>query len=406
MLQIFYYPYPSKRNTTSNHLDDGIFHMAFPPSMSAFSLYTRFLDDENYPTATSLAEQSNEESIKSHLHPKAKLEVSSHLNYARILYAHAAHGVNVETFSIWNPVYCVFLFRTLRYDGPDLAEIVENSRRYLEQKKCHNGGFAGFPYDNPHLVANYALIMGVALVGSEEAYEMIDRQSMYNVLMQLKCEDGSFRATKNMENDIRATFTAILIADTLNMLTPDLTKAVVEFVLSCQSYDGGFGPIPGVESHGGYVHCAVGIMKILGLLDRLNLNSLIRWIAMRQMEFSGGFQGRVNKLVDSCYSWWIGSACRIIADHLKIPPFWDEDALTIYTLRSAQDLDGGFRDHQPSRRDAFHTFYGLGGMGVCGNKKEYGAEIIPEMDCLLCIPKDLAQKMRDYFRARPFDPKK
>ena len=27
---------------------------------------------------------------------------------------------------------------------------------------------------------------------------------------------------------------------------------------------------------------------------------------MRQMQFEGGFQGRTNKLVDGCYSWWQG----------------------------------------------------------------------------------------------------
>lgn len=27
---------------------------------------------------------------------------------------------------------------------------------------------------------------------------------------------------------------------------------------------------------------------------------------MRQMSFEGGFQGRTNKLVDGCYSWWQG----------------------------------------------------------------------------------------------------
>lgn len=28
------------------------------------------------------------------------------------------------------------------------------------------------------------------------------------------------------------------------------------------------------------------------------------WVTSRQMRFEGGFQGRCNKLVDGCYSFW------------------------------------------------------------------------------------------------------
>ena len=33
---------------------------------------------------------------------------------------------------------------------------------------------------------------------------------------------------------------------------------------------------------------------------------------MRQMSFEGGFQGRTNKLVDGCYSFWQGGAFPLI----------------------------------------------------------------------------------------------
>lgn len=35
-----------------------------------------------------------------------------------------------------------------------------------------------------------------------------------------------------------------------------------------------------------------------------SMTFLQRWLAMRQMRFEGGFQGRTNKLVDGCYSFW------------------------------------------------------------------------------------------------------
>lgn len=375
----------------------------------SFTLFESKFDDENYPSKSSMAEISNEESIIESLKREYLLDQEPHILYAFNLYkTNSPRGMKGETFSIWSATYFLFVLRAFNYEKDheeEFKEILERTRKYLEERKCVGGGFSGFNYDHPHLVTNYSLIMSIALIGTEEAYNIIDRAAMYKFIMSLKCENGSFRTTLDMENDIRSTFTAILIAYTLNMLTPEITQGVSDYVLSCRRYDGGYGPEPGIESHGGYVHCAVGIMKILGELDKLDLNSLIRWISMRQMEFSGGFQGRTNKLVDSCYSWWVGSAARIISDHLGIPPFWNDEGITEYTLRSSQ-RDYGFRDHAPSQPDPFHTFFGLAGLCVCGNLKDHGAEVLPEIDTLFCVPKDLANKMRDYFLARPFDPSK
>lgn len=40
----------------------------------------------------------------------------------------------------------------------------------------------------------------------------------------------------------------------------------------------------------------------------INIASARRWLSARQMTFDAGFNGRTNKLVDSCYSYWIGSS--------------------------------------------------------------------------------------------------
>lgn len=372
--------------------------------MSNFTFFERKFDDENYPTETSISEISNEEAILQSLRDNYILELEPHIEYVYALYSsRSPKGMKGETFSLWSSTYFLFVLRIFNYEKDHKEEFEEILRRtlvYLEERRC-GGAFSGFNYDHPHLVTNYSLIMTIGLIGTEEAYSAINRKAMYKFLLSLKCENGSFRTTLDMENDIRSTFTAVLIAYTLNILTPEITRGVSDYVLSCKRYDGGFGPEPGIESHGGYVHCAVGIMKILGELDKLDLDSLIRWISMRQMEFSGGFQGRTNKLVDSCYSWWVGSAARIISDHLGIPPFWNPEGITEYTLRSCQQ-SAGFRDHAPSYADPFHTFFGLAGMCVCGNLKGHGTDILPEIDTLFCVPKVLANKMRDYYAARPF----
>lgn len=37
-----------------------------------------------------------------------------------------------------------------------------------------------------------------------------------------------------------------------------------------------------------------------------------RWTVNKQMKFEGGFQGRTNKLVDGCYSFWCGAIMPIV----------------------------------------------------------------------------------------------
>lgn len=44
----------------------------------------------------------------------------------------------------------------------------------------------------------------------------------------------------------------------------NLVKAV-EFIKSCQNFDGGFGSRPGAESHGGLIYCCVGALSIVGM---------------------------------------------------------------------------------------------------------------------------------------------
>ncbi len=88
-----------------------------------------------------------------------------------------------------------------------------------------------------------------------------------------------------------------------------------EFVLSCRNFDGSFGGLPDMESHGAYVFCCVGklwynfvgTLKIGGYLETIDQDSLALWLSERQTN-KGGFNGRPEKLPDVCYSWWIYSS--------------------------------------------------------------------------------------------------
>lgn len=366
-----------------------------------------FYDDEGIETPTSKSEIMNEHAISYFLYDNLKIFRNEHFDFVKRMYKNkSALGRKSETFSIWNPAYFLFPLIVLDYEDKDeLRKYKDDCITYLRNRIGKEGVFSGFYLDNPHVVTNYAVLMAIALIGMEEGYKLVDRQKTYKFLMSLKLPNGAFMTSRDMEYDLRSTFTAVLIAYEYNILTPELKEGVAEYVFSCVNEDGGFSPRPGCESHAGYVHSAIGILYLLNRLDDINLNSVIRWIAERQMQFSGGFQGRPNKLVDSCYSWWIGSSSRIISEHLNIEPFWNVEAMTDYLVRSAQALSGGFRDHQPTSPNYFHTLYGLAGLCVSGLRSFGEGEDhieLPILDNLVCCPKDLVEKMHKYFYSMPF----
>ena len=237
-------------------------------------------------------------------------------------------------------------------------------------------------------------------------YERINRKKIYEWFMSLKQPNGSFSAANGYECDSRSTYCVISVASLLNMLTNELVEGTTEFLISCQGYDGGFSPFPGSETHGSYGFCALAALDLLGALDRIDLPAVVNWCAMRQMQFSGGFNGRTNKLVDTCYTWWLGAMCKILSDHLKIPPFWNEKAICNYVLTLCQDQNkGGLKDKPGVKADMFHTMYGLAGLSAtCRNYIYEKTNLkLEEIDARYGITKKSAECIKSFFMNNPFE---
>ncbi|CAI0455968.1 unnamed protein product [Linum tenue] len=122
------------------------------------------------------------------------------------------------------------------------------------------------------------------------------------------------------EIDVRACYTAISVASILNILDDELAKGVGNYILSCQTYEGGIAGEPGSEAHGGYTFCGLAAMVLINQANSLDLASLIDWVAFRQ-GVECGFQGRTNKLVDGCYSFWQGGVFALLQ---RLPAFGGE----------------------------------------------------------------------------------
>ncbi|KAG2136559.1 terpenoid cyclases/protein prenyltransferase alpha-alpha toroid [Suillus bovinus] len=285
------------------------------------------------------------------------------------------------------------------------------------------GGFGGGPGQAAHLLPTYAAVCALAIVGRPGpggGWDQIDREKMYKFFLSVKQPDGAFLVAHHAEVDVRGTYCLLVTAHLLNMLTPELLEGIPGFIMSCQTYEGGFScasqpyfspepdgpptlldsPRPPLgEAHGGYTFCSLAswvmLQPYLALqkpsLQRssLNFKTLLRWLVQMQGSETelGGFRGRTNKLVDGCYSWWVGgcfallSSLGIVGAHGRDDghessraneedeswddiddSVWDRAALQRYILCAGQHPAGGLRDKPPKPADSYHTLYCLAGL--------------------------------------------
>ena len=367
-----------------------------------FQLFTSQYDDEGVETKTSEAKKMKDLYIQALRLKEPEWFFSDMIQYLSRMINNASEGrMRSETSLITMALYMLAPIPILGLEKNDkVPHVIQSVTSFLQHRQNKDGIFTGLPQDNPTIIINMLTISGIAICGTETCYKIINRENMYKFLMSLKNEDGSFSVSLGAEADLRSTYSALVIAKMLNIMTNDLTKNVLEYCKSCYNFDGGFGPIPHCESHSGFIHCGIGILYILGKLDDINLYNCVRFIALRQDDFSGGFSGRTNKLVDSCYSWWLGTSARILAEHLKIPPFWNVEAMSRYIIQCCQIHSGGYRDSPPNDPDPFHTCYALAGLCTVGNG-ELVNERLSKLSVLTPVPQEKMDKIIEYFSQFP-----
>ncbi len=242
-----------------------------------------------------------------------------------------------------------------------------------------SGGFGGGFQQVDHAASNYAAILSLALSGDEKAWSKIDRRKIYKWFMELKQPDGSFEMHFGGEKDVRATYCILTVAVLLNIITDELIKDTAKWIASCQTYEGGFGGEPDTEAHGGYCFCALAALSILGnpqkiLQEQIDLDSFVRWLSHRQYYLEGGFSGRTNKLVDGCYSHWIGGCWPLVECALNTYGLWDRKALQDYILVCAQGEYGGLRDKPGKNADFYHSCYVLNGLSTSQHYYKFDEE--------------------------------
>lgn len=257
------------------------------------------------------------------------------------------------------------------------------------------GGFRGWIGMDSHMASTYAAMLAIANIGTEDAYKIIDKDLMLKYLKSMCShssestdepkksskvyanEDGGYLMHINGENDLRAWYWALVVADILGLLpNEELTAGLGDFIQKCQTYEGGIACNPYGEAHAGYTFCGLAAMIILGETDKLNMDALIDWTVNRQLEVEGGYNGRINKLVDSWYNFWLGATVEMIDIVLKGKSSLDNGewvcnqlALQGYTVICCKSSAGGLKDKPGKHVDLYHTMYSLAGNSIAQHKR-------------------------------------
>ena len=230
---------------------------------------------------------------------------------------------------------------------------------------------------------------------------------------------GTFQNHINGESDLRSTYCAIITASVLNLINydnldeDDLTKGVVNNIKNCQTFEGGLGPEPFCEAHGGYSYCGIATLVLLNKLKEIDMNSFLRWLVNRQMTKEGGFNGRTNKLVDSCYSFWQGSIFNMIymGDNkftYDMELLYDQLSLQAYIIFACQNTKfGGLADKPQKFPDLFHTNYASAGLSLsqeclienCKVALNSDLEnVFEKINPIYCVPQDRLDKALKFYK--------
>ncbi|XP_077290980.1 geranylgeranyl transferase type-1 subunit beta [Arctopsyche grandis] len=214
-----------------------------------------------------------------------------------------------------------------------------------------------------HLAMTYTGLCCLIILGDD-----LSRVHKKAVMAGVKClqqPEGNFSATlSGTEADMRFLYCAACICYILDDWSGFDVEKATKYIIDSIGYDYGIAQGPELESHGGTTFCAIATLSLTDQLDKLSpqqVEGIKRWLVNRQVD---GFQGRPNKPVDTCYSFWIGATLKI----LGVLELTDYNENRRYILDTQDMIVGGFSKWPQTGSDPLHTYLGLGGLSLIGEK--------------------------------------
>ncbi|KAK3111120.1 CAAX farnesyltransferase (FTase) subunit beta [Teratosphaeriaceae sp. CCFEE 6253] len=388
-------PFPGKGMVSSQHKQD------LPVWMQSATL-NLFHDELQTPSGEALAKTASEclpylmledtQGLKVNSHGLQQLRRKPHADFLhQFLGELPAPFAAMDASRPWLFYWCIAGLSFLDEDVGMYKDRLIETVRPLQNP---SGGFGGGHGQYSHSACTYATVLALTAVGG---LEVVDRDALWRWLGTVKQADGGFCMAVGAEEDIRGAYCAMTVITLLNLplaLPADaparkagltsFTDKVGDWVSRCQSYEGGIAGAPNNEVHGAYAFCALACLSILdaphiSIPAYLDVHALAHWLASMQTTPEGGFSGRPNKLVDACYSHWVGACFALIEAASPVPadtetaPLWNKEALVRYLMTCCQQpgKKGGLRDKPSTRPDGYHTCYSLSGLSAAQHHYTY-----------------------------------
>lgn len=213
------------------------------------------------------------------------------------------------------------------------------------------------PQEPPHILMTYTALLSLAIL--REDFSRLDRHRIGAFLKETQLPDGSFEpwSGSNEGGDVRIIYGALAICHMLNCWDDVDVRSTISYIQECRVHDGSYGQTPHAEANAGATYCAVASLQLASRpLQGEEREGTLSWLVHRQ---TGGFQGRIEKEQDACYSFWCGAAIAVLGEADLV----DRDANAKF-LMDCQFKLGGFAKAPGEFPDPLHTYLSMAALSI------------------------------------------
>ncbi|KAJ6622692.1 terpenoid cyclases/protein prenyltransferase alpha-alpha toroid [Mycena sp. CBHHK59/15] len=350
-------------------------------------------------------------------HPLPSLARAGHIAHVKQALSHLPGSqVDIDASRMAVVFYCV---GTLDLLGVLQDETDETNRRswrkwIWEQYTVgrYGTGFKPGPFmtrtstqwdqDSPHMIMTYTALLSLSILRDD--FPQLNRKGLLNFVGACQKRDGSFSTVPNGgDSDLRTLYCAFCICSMLGDWSSIDVDCAIAFVVSCRTYEGGYGQLPSCEAHGGPTYLAIAALHLAPPGPRPPLSTAdrarsVHWLVHNQ-DRSGGFRGRTGKTPDTCYCFWGGAALQILGEQDKV----DAYALAQF-VAACQFPFGGIAKAPGEHPDPYHTYLSLAALAMYAPRLEnhvrsYGQWEFEPFDPLLNARMETARWAREHIPA-------
>jgi protein farnesyltransferase subunit beta len=171
-----------------------------PPVRDSLATQTSQLQDDTVGKCLPLL-SGEDELAEYNEHGLPRLDRARHVKFLhKNLAKLPGRFVAADSSRPWFLYWCLAALTMLGEDVSSYQEAVIETARSMQND---TGGFGGGNGQLSHMATTYAVVLALALVGGEKAFEVIDRRAMWRWLSSLKQPDGGFQVCLGGEEDIR-----------------------------------------------------------------------------------------------------------------------------------------------------------------------------------------------------------